>query len=84
MFLIVITKTKNKQLKLPNSKFASVPYFCENFLSMSQKRKHRGIAWLIFLASLGALLFAIYSHWPWLTLLLPFVATSFVYAMDIV
>jgi hypothetical protein len=49
-----------------------------------QKRKHRGIAWLIFLISLGAFLFAVYSHWPWLTFILPFVGTSFVYAMDIV
>jgi hypothetical protein len=51
---------------------------------MAQQRKHKGIYWLVFLASAAALVFAIYSHWEWLTLLLPFVTTSFVKAMDIV
>ncbi|HYM92856.1 MAG TPA: hypothetical protein VET23_01865 [Chitinophagaceae bacterium] len=51
---------------------------------MEQKKKYRGIYWLIFLISTAGLLFAIYSHWAWLTLILPFVATSFVKAMDII
>jgi uncharacterized membrane protein YjjP (DUF1212 family) len=51
---------------------------------MSQKRKYRSAAWLIFFISLAALGIAIVSHWPWLTLIIPFVATSFVWAMDIV
>jgi len=50
---------------------------------MEQAKKYKGLWWLIFLASTAALLFAIYSHWEWLTLILPFVATSFVKAMDI-
>jgi len=50
---------------------------------MEQKRKYKGIYWLLFLISAGAMAFAIYSHWEWLTLLLPFVATSFVKALDI-
>jgi hypothetical protein len=50
---------------------------------MEQKRKYRGIYWLAFLISTAALIFAIYSHWEWLTLLLPFVGTSFVKALDI-
>jgi len=51
---------------------------------MEQKKKYKGIYWLVFLASTAALIFAIYSHWPWLTLILPFVATSFVKALDII
>jgi uncharacterized membrane protein YjjP (DUF1212 family) len=51
---------------------------------MEQKKKYKGLYWLIFLISFAGLGFAIYSHWPWLTFILPFVATSFVKAMDIV
>jgi len=51
---------------------------------MTQKRKYRGAAWLVFFISAAALAFAIVSHWPWLTLIIPFVTTSFVWAMDIV
>jgi uncharacterized membrane protein YjjP (DUF1212 family) len=51
---------------------------------MHQKRKHRGTAWLVFFISAAALGFAIYSHWPWLTFIIPFVTTSFVWAMDLV
>jgi len=50
---------------------------------MEQPKKYRGIAWIIFFISAAALAFAIYSHWPWLTLIIPFVGTSFVKAMDI-
>jgi hypothetical protein len=50
---------------------------------MEQTKKYRGVYWLLFLISTAALLFAIYSHWPWLTLILPFVSTFFVKAMDI-
>jgi hypothetical protein len=50
---------------------------------MEQQRKHRGMYWLIFLASTAALVIAILTHWPWLTLILPFFTTSFVKAMDI-
>jgi len=48
---------------------------------MEQEKKSTGIWWLVFLASTAALIIAIYTHWEWLTLLLPFVATSFVKAM---
>jgi len=51
---------------------------------MNQKRKYRGAAWLVFFISSAALALAIISHWPWLTLIIPFVTTSFVWAMDIV
>jgi hypothetical protein len=51
---------------------------------MEQQKKYKGLYWLVFLASTAALVLAIYSHWPWLTLILPFVTTSFVKALDIV
>lgn len=50
---------------------------------MEQQKKYTGIYWLIFLASTAALILAIYTHWPWLTLILPFQTTSFVKALDI-
>jgi hypothetical protein len=59
------------------------PYFCKNFEEMEQTKKYRGIWWLICLASTAALIFAIYTHWEWLTLILPFQTTAFVKAMDI-
>jgi uncharacterized membrane protein YjjP (DUF1212 family) len=59
------------------------PYFCGNFSTMEQTKKYTGIWWLVFLASTAALIFAVYTHWEWLTLILPFVTTSFVKAMDI-
>jgi hypothetical protein len=51
--------------------------------NMEQQRKYKGVYWLLFFASTAALIFAIYSHWPWLTLILPFQTTAFVKAMDI-
>jgi len=51
---------------------------------MDQKRKYRRAAWLVFFISAAALAFGIISHWHWLTLLIPFVTTSFVWAMDII
>ncbi len=51
---------------------------------MEQTKKYRGLWFLVFLASAAALIFAIYSHWEWLTLILPFMTTSFVKALDIV
>jgi hypothetical protein len=50
---------------------------------MEQSKKYTAIWWLVFFASTAALIFAIYSHWEWLTFILPFVTTSFVKAMDI-
>ncbi|HJS56438.1 MAG TPA: hypothetical protein VJ765_17920 [Chitinophagaceae bacterium] len=50
---------------------------------MEQQKKSTAIWWLIFLVSTAGLFFAIYSQWEWLTLILPFVATSFVKALRI-
>ncbi|MBS1918729.1 MAG: hypothetical protein JST17_00585 [Bacteroidetes bacterium] len=51
---------------------------------MEQKKKYKGFYWLIFLISSAGLAIAIYYHWPWLTFILPFFATSFVKALDII
>ncbi|MGZ5286373.1 MAG: hypothetical protein ACXWB9_04270 [Flavisolibacter sp.] len=51
---------------------------------MEVRKKNTGLYWLLFLISTAALAFAIFTHWPWLTLLLPFVTTFFVLAMDII
>jgi hypothetical protein len=50
---------------------------------MEQTRKSRAIWWLVCLASTAALIFAIVTHWEWLTLILPIQTTAFVKAMDI-
>jgi hypothetical protein len=50
---------------------------------MEQQRKRKGLWWLLFFASTAALILAIVTHWPWLTLILPFQTTAFVKAMDI-
>jgi hypothetical protein len=65
-------------------KLIALPYFCANFIPMEVRKKNRGLYWLLFFISAAALAFAIYAHWPWLTLLLPFVGTFFVLAMDII
>jgi uncharacterized membrane protein YjjP (DUF1212 family) len=51
---------------------------------MEVRKKNKGLYWLLFFVSTAALAFAIYAHWPWLTLILPFVTTFFVLAMDII
>ncbi|HLF46993.1 MAG TPA: hypothetical protein VI548_11245 [Chitinophagaceae bacterium] len=51
---------------------------------MEQENKSTTMWWLIFIASTAGLAFAIYSHWEWLTLILPFVTTSFVKALKII
>jgi hypothetical protein len=50
---------------------------------MEVKRKSKGLYWILFLVSCLALGVAIATNWPWLTLILPFVTTFFVLALDI-
>lgn len=50
---------------------------------MEQENKSTAIWWFIFVLSTVGLAYAIYSHWEWLTLILPFVTTSFVKALKI-
>jgi hypothetical protein len=51
---------------------------------MEVKKNRKSLYWLIFFVSTAALIFAIYAHWPWLTLILPFMATSLVLALDLI
>jgi hypothetical protein len=64
--------------------FALLPYFCQKFSHMEMKTRNKGLYWLLFFISTAILLFAIFTNWPWLTLIMPFVFTFFVLAMDIV
>ena len=50
---------------------------------MEQQKKHTGIYWLLFTISTAGLILAIDMHFEYLTLILPFVCTFFVKAMDI-
>jgi len=58
--------------------------FLRKLYPMEVRKKNKGLYWLLFFVSCAALAFAIYAHWPWLTLILPFVTTFFVLAMDII
>jgi len=51
---------------------------------MERTKKSKAGWWLLFFASTALFVAGIILHWEYLTLLLPFVCTSFVYAMDIV
>jgi len=50
---------------------------------MSNQKKNTGLYWILFLISTAALIFAIGARFEYLTLILPFVCTFFVKAMDI-
>jgi hypothetical protein len=50
---------------------------------MEQEKKNTGLYWLLFFISSAGLVVAVASHFEYLTLILPFVCTSFVKAMDI-
>jgi len=51
---------------------------------MEIKRRNKGMYWLLFFISTALLLLAIFTNWEWLTLIMPFVCTFFVLAMDII
>ncbi|MBA2330099.1 MAG: YccS/YhfK family membrane protein [Bacteroidota bacterium] len=51
---------------------------------MEVKRNSRSKYWILFFISTIALIIAIALHWPWLTLIIPFVTTFLVLAMDII
>ena len=65
-------------------KINSSPLFLRKNNPMEVRNRNKGLYWLLFLISTAALAFAVYAHWPWLTLILPFVTTFFVLAMDII
>jgi hypothetical protein len=51
---------------------------------MEQQRKNSGIFWVMFFISSAAFVWAIAAHFEYLTLILPFVTTFFVKALDII
>ena len=65
-------------------KFTRSTLFLRKIDPMEVRKKNKGLYWLLFFISTAALVLAIATHWPWLTLLLPFVTTFFVLAMDII
>ena len=50
---------------------------------MEQKKKNTAGYWVMFFVSTAAFIWACASHFEYLTLILPFVTTGFVKAMDI-
>jgi fatty acid desaturase len=48
-----------------------------------QRKKSTGLYWLLFLAASALLIFGIWDHWEYLTLILPFQVTFFAKALDI-
>jgi hypothetical protein len=50
---------------------------------MQTSKKNTGLWWLLFFVSAAGLVLAIDAHWEWLTLILPFLCTSLVKAMDL-
>jgi len=51
---------------------------------MEQKKKNSGIFWLFFLIFSAAFVWAIAAHFEYVMLILPFVGTFFVKALDII
>jgi hypothetical protein len=51
---------------------------------MEQQKKNSGIFWVMFFISSAVLVWAIGAHFEYLTLILPFVTTFFVKALDII
>jgi hypothetical protein len=50
---------------------------------MEKKKKNTGLYWVFFIISAAAFIYAIDVRFEYLTLILPFVCTSFVKALDI-
>ena len=74
---------------------AGIPNLCVGFIKFAHKifchmentstktRKSTGLWWLLFLVSCGVLAFAIYIHWEYLTMILPFVCFFLAKALDL-
>lgn len=81
MFCVFFTQQCNSFDRKPG-----IARFCIIFakiLLMETQKKNTGLWWLLFFASSAGLIAAIYLHWEWLTLILPFQCTAFVKGMDI-
>lgn len=79
-----IALLKKKYVIKKKSEIASLIFAATKFFqSMEQSRFWAIFWWAVLIVSSALLALAIYTHWEWLTLLLPFVATSFVKALKI-
>jgi hypothetical protein len=58
--------------------------FAKVLHQVETSKKNTTFWWLLFLGSTALQVYAIYDHWEYLTLILPFVCTSFVKALDII
>ena len=52
-------------------------------IDLMAQKKNTAAYWLLFFVSTAAFIYACAAHFEYLTLIIPFVATSFVKAMDI-
>ena len=74
----------NSELKKYTLTLRLCAYFCRKFSHMEMQKRNKGLYWILFFISVAVLILTIATHWPWLTLVMPFVFTFFVLAMDIV
>jgi hypothetical protein len=51
---------------------------------MTATKRNKGLYWVLFLLSTAAFAAAIFYRWEYLTLIIPFVCTYFVLALDII
>ena len=58
--------------------------FLPKFYLMELQRRNTKMFWILFFIAVAVLILTIALHWPWLTLVMPFVFTFFVLAMDII
>jgi hypothetical protein len=73
-----------------SKKYTAISYFKtfalllpQNFTNMANGSS-KFLYWILFLASTAAFILAIVTHFEYLTLILPFVCTFFVKALDII
>jgi hypothetical protein len=69
---------------MPTVIYAAFTLFLRKRISMTTTNKNKGMYWIGFFVSTAALLFAIFTGWEYLTMILPFMTTFFVKAMDII
>lgn len=51
---------------------------------MEHKKKNTGIYWVLFLLTAAGFVYAIDTHFEYITMILPFLCTFFVKALDII
>jgi hypothetical protein len=77
-------KSSAKSAKKISFDFSPPRLFLPKFFLMEMQKKNKGLYWILFFISTAILILTIATNWPWLTLVMPFVFTFFVLAMDII